>query len=187
MSKDLIRYDLLAQDALRGLVRRVLSDAEAQGLPGEHHFYIKFATDAPGVLLSPRMREQYPDEMTIVLQHQFYDLEVEQDRFSVTLSFNSIPERLTVPLSAIRGFFDPSVQFGLEFEAIDETESKTPLPAPAPIAGVPSPITEPADLEADTDPKAEGTSEDVAEEDDAASTGESATVVSLDQFRKKVD
>ncbi|MEO1198195.1 MAG: ClpXP protease specificity-enhancing factor SspB [Pseudomonadota bacterium] len=192
MTKDLIRYDLLAQEALRGLVRRVLSDAEEQGLPGEHHFYIKFATDAPGVLLSPRMREQYPEEMTIVLQHQFWDLEVERERFSVTLSFNAIPERLTVPFSAIRGFFDPSVQFGLEFEAMDEDAPAT-NDADEPvgtIAGLPSlagtlPPGDPAD---DNEASAE-TAEPESGDSDADTDDEtgSATVVSLDQFRKKAD
>jgi len=123
MSTDLIRYDLQVQDALRGVVRKVLSDAAREGLPGEHHFYITFRTQAPGVNLSNRLREQYPEEMTIILQHQFWDLKVDDIGFQVGLHFKNIPEKLVVPLDAISGFYDPSVQFGLKFEAQgDESE-----------------------------------------------------------------
>jgi hypothetical protein len=120
MSTDLIRYDLQVQDALRGVVRKVLSDAAREGLPGEHHFYITFRTQAPGVNLSNRLREQYPEEMTIILQHQFWDLKVDDIGFQVGLHFKNIPEKLVVPLDAISGFYDPSVQFGLKFEAQGE-------------------------------------------------------------------
>src|SRR5262249_12682835 len=116
MAVDHIRYDLLAQDALRGVVRTVLADAAKNGLPGEHHFYVSFDTRAEGVRLSPRMLAQYPQEMTVVLQHQFWDLVVTDDGFEVGLSFGGIPERLRVPFAAVKGFFDPSVQFGLQFE-----------------------------------------------------------------------
>src|SRR5690242_1214200 len=117
MSVDHIRYDLLTQQALRAVVRRVLADvAKVGSLPGEHHFYVTFDTRAPGVRLSARMREQYPEEMTIVLQHQFWDLNVSDTQFEVALSFNGVSEKLVVPLEAIKGFFDPSVQFGLQFE-----------------------------------------------------------------------
>lgn len=115
MATDYIRYDILTQEALRGVVRTVLTDAAAKGLPGEHHFYINIDTRADGVKISPRLAAQYPEEMTIVLQHQFWDLSVHDDMFEVGLSFNGIPERLIVPLAAIKGFFDPSVQFGLQF------------------------------------------------------------------------
>src|SRR5438477_8547803 len=115
MAVDHIRYDILAQDALRGVVRRVLMDAAKNGLPGEHHFYIAFDTRAEGVRLSPRMRAQYPEEMTVVLQHQFWDLVVTEDNFEVGLAFGGITERLGVPFSAITGFSDPSVQFGVQF------------------------------------------------------------------------
>ena len=97
------------------MVRKVLVDAAKNGLPGEHHFYIAFDTQAPGVRISSRLHEQYPQEMTIVLQHQFWDLTVDNDGFEVGLSFGGIPERLSVPFDAIKGFFDPSVQFGLQF------------------------------------------------------------------------
>jgi uncharacterized protein len=117
MSVDHIRYDLLTQQALRAVVRRVLSDvAKVGALPGEHHFYVTFDTRAPGVKLSSRMKEQYPEEMTIVLQHQFWDLAVSDTHVEVALSFNGVSEKLHVPFEAIKGFFDPSVQFGLQFE-----------------------------------------------------------------------
>src|SRR5690349_14603971 len=121
---DQIRYDLLTQQALRGVVRNVLADAAKKGLPGDHHFYISFDTRADGVRLSDRLRAQYPDEMTIILQHQFWDLKVGDEEFEVGLSFGGIPERLTVPYEAINGFFDPSVQFGLQFEEVVEGEER---------------------------------------------------------------
>lgn len=115
-AKDLIRYDLLVQEALKGVVRKVIADAGRDGLPGEHHFYISFRTDFPGVRLSQRMRDKYPEEMTIVLQHQFWDMGITEHAFEVGLSFSGIPERLLIPFDALVGFFDPSVQFGLKFE-----------------------------------------------------------------------
>ena len=134
MSVDHIRYDQLTQQALRAVVRRVLADVAKSGLPGEHHFYVTFDTRAPGVKLSARMREQYPEEMTIVLQHQFWDLAVSDAHFEVALSFNGISEKLHVPLDSIKGFFDPSVQFGLQFEtqteATDDAAGEKPAPAP---------------------------------------------------------
>ena len=120
MTTDHIRYDLLAQDALRSVVRRVLSDAAREGLPGEHHFYISFRTQHPGVRISHRLAEKYPDEITIVLQHQFWDLQVGELGFEVGLSFGNSPEKLVVPFEAVSGFFDPSVQFGLKFEVPEE-------------------------------------------------------------------
>jgi len=119
MTQDLIRYDLLVQDALKGVVRKVLGDAVRDGLPGEHHFYVSFRTDFPGVRLSTRMREKYPQDMTIVLQHQFWDLSVTEHTLEVGLSFSGVPERLLIPFDALTGFFDPSVQFGLKFELQD--------------------------------------------------------------------
>src|SRR5258708_24038620 len=115
MAVDHIRYDILVQDALRGAVRRVLMDTAENGLPGEHHFYISFDTRADGVRLSPRMLAQYPTEMTVVLQHQFWDLVVTQSGFEVGVSFGGVPERLTVPFAAVKAFFDPSVHFGFPF------------------------------------------------------------------------
>jgi hypothetical protein len=120
---DLIRYDLLVQDALRSVVRKVMSDVARNGLPGEHHFYVSFRTHAPGVRISNRLRERHPDEMTIVLQHQFWDLGVTEHGFEVGLSFGGVPERLLVPFDALSGFWDPSVQFGLKFESSEAAEA----------------------------------------------------------------
>jgi hypothetical protein len=113
--EDEIRYDLLTQDALRGVVREVLTHVQRNGLPGEHHLYIAFDIDAEGVSVSKRLKEQYPEEMTIVLQYQFWDLLVTNERFEVKLSFSNVPERLVVPFSAVKAFYDPSAQFGLQF------------------------------------------------------------------------
>lgn len=138
MADDLIRYDLLVQDALRGVVRKVLTDAARDGLAGEHHFYVSFRTEAPGVRMSQRLREKYPQDMTIVLQHQFWDLTVNEHTFEVGLSFSGIPERLLVPFDALSGFFDPSVQFGLKFDLAENAEATeegaAPAPAPTPLA-----------------------------------------------------
>jgi hypothetical protein len=177
MATDHIRYDMLARDALRGVLRKVLSDAAAHGLPGEHHFFITFLSKAEGVKLSPRLLAQYPEEMTIILQHQFWDLVVSEDRFEVGLSFGGIPERLTVPFGAIKSFLDPSVQFGLSFEpaeAAAETEAPAAnLPAPPAPAAVAVPAAAPAAPESsETSPEPEMPSE-------------GAEVVRLDRFRKK--
>lgn len=141
MSKDLIRYDLLVQDALKGVVRKLLIDAARDGLPGDHHFYVSFRTPEPGVRLSQRMREKYPEEMTVVLQHQFWDLNVTEHSFEVGLSFGGVPERLLVPFDAVTGFFDPSVQFGLKFE-VKSAEAAVPeadTPLPPHLSSVPAP------------------------------------------------
>lgn len=111
-----IDYEALAQGAMRSVVRTVLLRVAKSGLPGEHHFYIAFNTKAPGVSLSQRLRERYPEEMTVVLQHRFWDLTVTDDRFEVNLTFDSVPERLVVPFTAIKVFFDPSVPYGLQFD-----------------------------------------------------------------------
>jgi hypothetical protein len=125
---DQIRYDLLTQQALRGVVRSVLSDAAKKGLPGDHHFFIEFDTLAPGVRMSDRLRAQHPEKMTIILQHQFWDLTVNEQGFEVGLSFGGITERLGIPFEAINGFFDPSVQFGLQFEEVTKGQ-QTPVNA----------------------------------------------------------
>ena len=116
MSKDQIRYDILAQEALRGVMRKVLSEVARTGLPGNHHFFITFLTHAPGVRISSRLMEKYPEQMTIVLQYQYWDLKVTDAGFEVGLSFSDIPEKLEIPFSAVRGFYDPSVNFELEFD-----------------------------------------------------------------------
>jgi len=171
MATDHIRYDVLARDALRGVLRRVLTDAAEHGLPGEHHFFITFLSTADGVKLSPRLLAQYPEEMTIILQHQFWDLVVTEDRFEVGLSFGGIPERLVVPFAAIKSFLDPSVQFGLQFEP-SETAAEAPA---AKLPAVPAPSALPV---ATPEPAAEST-------DEPAKTSEGAEVVRLDRFRKK--
>ena len=193
---DHIRYDLLTQQALRGVVRNVLGEAAKKGLPGEHHFYISFDTKADGVRLSDRLKAQYPEQMTIILQHQFWDLEVDEDGFSVGLSFGGVPEKLQVPYEAIKGFFDPSVQFGLQFEEVGETDAQPAAggdaaregprevlkdgakPAPKkkqPPAAAPVPPPAPAPAAADAAEKP----------DDPDKPSGGAEVVRLDRFRKK--
>ncbi len=163
MAEDLIRYDILAQEALRGVVRKVLTEVARTGLPGEHHFFISFVTKAAGVRLSQRLVEQYDKEMTIVLQNQFANLRVNDTGFEVELSFDGRPEMLGIPYSAIKGFFDPSVQFGLQFDVERAPEEEAADAAPAPAASAPAPANPgPATAE----PKGE-------------------KVVSLDSFRKK--
>jgi len=127
MAESWLRYDRMVEQALRGVVRKALSEAGQRGLPGDHHFYITFHTDRPGVGIADWLHQQYPQEMTIILQHQFWDLVVEEDRFAITLSFGGRHERLTVPFSALTAFADPSVKFGLQFEANeDELQAKPP-------------------------------------------------------------
>src|SRR3974377_2022606 len=142
---DHIRYDLLTQQALRGVLRQVLIDTAKKGLVGEHHFYISFDTRADGVRLSERLKQQYPEQMTIILQHQFWDLSVSDTGFEVGLSFGGIPEKLGIPFDAVKGFFDPSVQFGLQFEEVtadaeaapEQTAKPAAAPAPVPSASQP--------------------------------------------------
>jgi hypothetical protein len=188
MAEDQIRYDVLTQEALRGVVRSVLEKIAKSGLPGDHHLYIAFDTCGPGVSVSDRLRDQYPDEMTIVLQHQFWDLEISQERFEVKLSFNNIPERLVIPFAAIKAFYDPSVQFGLQFgghgaandaqrsagtlpSVIDESDEAAGIPAVADGTGGQSNDA----AAAEASPRTE---RDIPE-------GPVAEVVELDAFRKK--
>ncbi|MDM9621013.1 hypothetical protein A6U87_14295 [Rhizobium sp. AC44/96] len=117
MGQDHIRYDILAQDALRGVIRKVLSEVATTGrLPGEHHFFITFLTGAPGVRISQHLKSRYPEQMTIVIQHQFWEMKVTETSFEIGLSFSDVPEKLFIPFNAIRGFYDPSVNFELEFD-----------------------------------------------------------------------
>ena len=120
MPVDHIRYDILVQEALRGMVRNVLADAAKNGLMGDHHFFVTFDTTADGVQLSDRLREQYPEEMRIVLQHQFWGMKVTDEQFEVGLSFGGVAEKLVIPFTAIKIFDDPSVQFKLQFETLAE-------------------------------------------------------------------
>ena len=197
MADDHIRYDILTQDALRGVVRKVLSEVARTGLPGEHHFYVTFATHAPGVRVSSRLLARYPEEMTIILQHQYWDLSVTEHAFEVGLSFNGIPERLLIPFTAVKAFMDPSVQFGVQFEIAarpGEPEAEAPrvlgeddeavlaedaeeAAEPAPVAVLPAA----ARAEKSAPPEADAPSDDDAAKPAAAP----AQVVSLDAFRKK--
>ena len=168
MSEDQMRYDVLAQDALRQVVRKALDIAADQGLPGDHHFYISFKTTFDGVEMSDRLRAQYPEEMTVVIQHQFWNLDVTDERFTVELTFNKIPEKLTIPFAALQGFYDPSVQFGLQFTADAANADSVP---------------QPADVTDQTAPDDAGTNgETNGGAKPAPGNGE---VVSLDAFRKK--
>jgi hypothetical protein len=178
MAEDHIRYDLLAQAALLGVVRGVLADAAKNGLPGEHHFKISFATVAPGVRLSDRMRAQYPQNMTIVLQHQFWDLAVREDAFEVGLSFGGVAEKLTIPFEAVTAFFDPAVQFGLQFAPTD-AEAATESDAGTETAGSPVLVQKAAGEPAKADALP------VPEAKPEAPPSAGAEVVSLDRFRKK--
>jgi hypothetical protein len=201
MGQDLIRYDVLAQDALRGVIRKVLGEVVKTGLPGDHHFFITFLTSAPGVRVSSRLREKYPELMTIVIQHQYWDLSVNDTAFEVGLSFSDIPERLLIPFSAIRGFYDPAVNFELEFDVRDmdaansqgeEASAPTALapvssaPAPAPVVAA-APAKAPAKAASATKSAGKDAAKDVKDADAAEDkpAEKSAEVVSLDAFRKK--
>ena len=198
MATDHIRYDLLVQDAFRGIFRKVLTDAAQHGLPGEHHFYITFKTGAPGVVMSDRLRAEYPEQMTIILQHQFWDLRVHDDAFEVGLSFRRVPEKLEIPFAAVSGFFDPSVNFGAEFTAEDESKATAPSATIEPLVIAPQPAAEkPAaekpvtKSEAETPAKAakpRGSASEPAVEPPTAeppAADETQKVVSIDAFRKK--
>jgi hypothetical protein len=177
MADDFIRYDILIQDAMRGLVRTVLKDASVRGLSGDHHFFISFDTTHQGVTLSTRMRAQYPQEMTVVLQHQFWDLKVSDDNFEVGLSFNGVSERLVVPFASIRRFADPSVNFDIRFAEIAEG-GKAEEPKDSPLKVVD------AEEQASEAEKAEDSKSEAKA--DEPKTGETrGEVVSLDRFRKK--
>lgn len=205
MTKDILRYDLMVQEALKGVVRKILIDAGRDGLPGEHHFYVTFRTTAPGVRLSQRLREKHPEEMTVVLQHQFWDLNVSDHSFEVGLSFSGVPERLLVPFDSITTFFDPSVQFGLKFETMDSGETPAadePATAPGKLRGAGSEpgMASPAALPLPTKTSGTGgpvsrlkqpveSSESAGDTPDTPATegdeGAGAQIVSLDAFRKK--
>jgi len=177
--KDLLRYDKMVEAALRGVVREALARAAANGLPGAHHFYITFKTGFEGVEIPASLRAKHPDDMTIVLEHQFWDLNIEEDRFSVTLSFAGKPERLVVPFEAILSFADPAVKFGLQFQQVAAANEQA--------EDEPAKIETPTRLEK---PRAAKTdkSDKRAKPDDKAGNKpaeKGAEVVTLDQFRKK--
>ncbi|MBG0810054.1 hypothetical protein IY145_11765 [Methylosinus sp. H3A] len=185
MSTDLIRYDLLVQDALRGVMRKVLADAAAAGrLPGDHHFTISFRTKALGVRISKRLAEQWPQEMTIILQHQYSNLVVDERGFSVGLSFRSIPEQLYVPFDAVTVFSDPSVDFGLKWEVDELAPAREEEPTQFPTR--PQPSAEPTPAR----PGPRSARSEKRQETAPAATEEgggeaAAKIVSIDAFRKK--
>lgn len=161
MAKEQLRYDRMVENALRGVVREALNVASERGLPGNHHFYISFRTNHPAVIIPDYLRAQYPGEMTIVLQYQFFGLDVEEDKFSVTLSFNNVHERLIVPYIAVTTFADPSVNFALQFQPVPGAETIRP--------------TEVADASVPDDRARKP----------AATEDRRGEVVALDAFRKK--
>ncbi len=172
MSRDYMNYHAMMEDALRSVIRDALTRASDDGLPGDHHFYITFKTDYPGVNIPDSLRARFPEEMTIVLQHQFWGLDVGEELFGVTLSFSDVQERLVVPYSAVTAFADPSVQFGLQFSADGDTDSQAvgaegDLPAALPAEAtddLPSAGNESGEEKADSD---------------------TDNVIALDAFRKK--
>lgn len=178
MAEDQIRYDILAQEALRGVMRKVLAEVARTGLPGGHHFFITFLTTAPGVRISSRLRERYPEQMTIVIQYQYWDLKVTDAGFEIGLSFSDVPERLEIPFSAVRGFYDPSVNFELEFDVRTDGNVTAMVEGPVEVpAAEPAPAAKPA--------PARKTPAKAKEPEPAADAAKSADVVSLDSFRKK--
>ena len=176
---DRFHYDALVDDALRSVVRRVLTQVAEKGLPASHHFYISFRSTDPGVVLPDYLRAKYPEEMTIVLQHQYWDLILGPNHFEVTVSFNKQQERIRVPFAALSAFVDPSVRFGLQFDRKDKTAvpadksaaTATPLPAPDKRPS----LAAPAEAKAEAKP-AEG---------EAKSENPASKIVKLDSFRKK--
>ena len=187
MAVDLMRYDLLVQDALRGVVRKVLGDMARDGLAGEHHFYITFRPRARGVRLSSRMRELYPDEMTIILQHQFWDLSVNDHAFEVGLSFKNVPEMLLIPFDAITRFSDPAAGFDLEFKLDVQTSETSANDAGSPTESGPSLINTSPHLNAIEMAAKEAENPREARDNDGKVGADSAKdkIVSIDAFRKK--
>ena len=183
MSDGYIRYDRMVENALRGVVRAAVGQAVETGLPGDHHFYITFATTAIGVDIPTYLRERYPVEMTIVLQHQYFGLSVDEEAMSVTLSFSGKQERLRIPLSAITTFADPSVNFALQFQAVAEADEERHPPSDGAAAtasdgggsggpamtGLLGPAAQPA----------------APEPDQEGDNGDDDNVITLDRFRKK--
>lgn len=186
MAEDHIRYDILAQEALRGVMRKVLQEVQRTGLPGNHHFFITFLTGAPGVRVSSRLKERYPEQMTIVLQYQYWDLKVTDVGFEVGLSFSDVPEKLEVPFAAVRGFYDPSVNFELEFDVrTDEPVIGDVTSLPTPEAQKPQAVPRPAPKPAQKKPAPVAEKAAAAADKPAEGDGKGADVVSLDAFRKK--
>ena len=181
MADDSLQYERMVEDALRGVVRNALIEISEGGLPGEHHFYITFRTDHPDTDMPPSLRERYPHEMTIVLQHQFWELDVGEKEFAITLSFSNVPHRLVVPFPAVIAFADPSVRFGLQFEPpeglpeishADEGDNESKVPENSDDGAVRLDQSEP-------------TSSKKASEEKSKAAGDGSKVVTLDSWRKK--
>ncbi len=208
MPNDEFRYDILAQEALRGMVRTVLRRVEKRGLPGDHHFVITFDTTAPGVSLSKRLLDRYPHEMTIVIQYQFWGLKVYENAFEIGLSFNNVPETLVIPFRAMKSFQDPSVKFMLQFgglEALAEpapgtagedgtapgegappvSGAKLPSPVEPALPGPSAPPLADAGDAASREGTASETGRDKPEKEEPGEPKKGAEVVHLDAFRKK--
>jgi hypothetical protein len=192
MSKDGLRYDRMVEAALRGVVREAVAQAAENGLVAGHHFYITFRTNAAGVDISDHLRAKYPEEMTIVIEHQFWDLTVTDEHFAVTLSFNNRPERLTVPFMAVGAFADPSVKFGLQFQ--ETILSETPAAEAEPrlrLAEAPAAMEGPKGGKEKSSPKLVGEKPAGEAQGDKGPAAGKATakkpgeVVTLDTFRKK--
>jgi hypothetical protein len=207
MSNDEFRYDILAQEALRGVVRSVLRSVEKRGLPGDHHFVITFDTNASGVSISKRLLDRYPQEMTIVIQYQFWGLKVYENAFEIGLSFNNVPETLVIPFRAMKSFQDPSVGFMLQFAGLEalggpaEADAELPGEHAPPASKLPSPAepalpgsgettvldageTETAGENAQT-AAADGSDDAAVQDNETADKKKGAEVVHLDAFRKK--
>lgn len=207
MASDLIRYDLLVQEALRNVVRKVMQEAARDGLRGDHHFFITFRTKAPGLRLSERMRARYPDEMTIILQHQFWDLAVTDTAFEVGLSFGGVPERLLIPFDALTAFSDPAAEFGLKFELqvpVEEVEEKPagtvtklpssagpkladkdPKPAKTPAVALKPKAAPAPKTAAEKAPEKTPAAKKTSEKTEADQQQKDTKIVSIDAFRKK--
>ena len=183
MATDLIRYDLLVQDALRSVVRKVLADTARAGLIGDHHFKIAFKTQAPGVVVPSAVKSRFPDEMSIILQHEFWDLVVTQDAFEVNLNFSRKPERLIVPFDSITGFTDPSVPFGFKLEPRAPEPAAGRAPATAEIQESPAPA--PAKTASAKPPSGPAPAKSGQRAEKPAEPAGEAKVVSIDAFRKK--
>ena len=175
MGKDLIGYNALVENGLRSVVREALRRVATDGWPGTHHAYITFKTAAPGVEVPDFLQSRHPDELTIVLQHQFWDLEVEDDSFAVTLSFNKVGQRIVVPFAALTSYADPSIKFGLQFGVPPEARGEAPTKARR--KGAPSKTRGDEVL-----PESGGAE---ADEEDALPKVGGEKVVTLDRFRKK--
>jgi hypothetical protein len=171
MAKDELGYDRIVERQLRGVAREVLIQVGTKGLPGDHHFYITFRTDHPGVSIGPALKAQFPKEITIVLQHQFWGLEVTDEAFAVTLSFNGKHERLHVPFEALVSFTDPSVKFGLQFELKNQQVELQPGDKPVAMEEAPTALPQ--------------KSESKPAEANGSGEAKPATVIALDNFRKK--